>query len=381
MAPAINCRYFNGYKPCGKALLCEHSCQHFSENKGSVLIVHLGALGAVVRSTALLSGIKRKYPQHRIYWLTDKPAHFLLQGHPDIHQVVTSEWQDYVSLKAISFEAIFVVDKSLQAVGLASDLKSDQWFGFKSQNGAIIPATSAAEELWSLGLSNHKKFFVNTKSEVQLMYEALELGSFCYQDYDLPLSLQESYEAQQRRNLWRETPSQWIVGINTGCSHVIPYKKLTIEYHRQLIREIKARWGNAVSIVLLGGPEDSERNNSIAQELDVIVSATQAGLRDGLVSVAACDIVLTGDSLGMHMAISQKKHVIAWFGPTCAHEIHFYGRGQALLSPVSCAPCWKRSCQKDTMCYDLLPVEEWLSALNRGINELSQSHSPDRVLG
>ena len=45
----------------------------------------------------------------------------------------------------------------------------------------------------------------------------------------------------------------------------------------------------------------------------------------------ACDIVVSGDSLGMHMAIGLKKWVVAWFGPTCHQEIDLYDRGAKFL--------------------------------------------------
>ncbi|MEN0060099.1 MAG: glycosyltransferase family 9 protein, partial [Bdellovibrio sp.] len=116
-------------------------------------------------------------------------------------------------------------------------------------------------------------------------------------------------------------------------------------------------------VVLLGGPEDTARNQDIAEGLPVISSETQSGLRDGLVSVAACDVVITGDSLGMHMAISQQKHVVAWFGPTCAHEIDLYDRGSHILTQSPCSPCWKRTCENAVMCYDQVSLEEMIDAV------------------
>ncbi len=110
------------------------------------------------------------------------------------------------------------------------------------------------------------------------------------------------------------------------------------------------------TIVLLGGREDTDRNQTIAtlarsQGLAVLESSTEDGLRSGMVSVAACDVVVTGDSLGLHMALGFQKSVVAWFGPTCSHEIDLYG-GEAVTTKASCAPCWKRACEKSVMCYD-----------------------------
>lgn len=299
-----------------------------------------------------------------ITWVTDAPAHHLLKNHPGIDRVLTTQESDLLQLSALEFEVALVIDKSLKAAGVVQRTTVDQVWGFKinPKNGAIIPATEAAQELWSLGLSNQKKFFENNKPETQLMIEALELGPFRRDDYWLPLTENETKQVQERRQQWlRNKNKTQILGLNTGCSPVIPYKKLSIQFHRQIIARIQNDFPDT-EIVLLGGPEDSERNQQIAQDLQVISSATEAGLRDGLISVAACDIVLTGDSLGMHMAISQSKQVIAWFGPTCAHEIDLYDRGVKVLTQAPCSPCWKRTCEKSIMCYDQVSLEELVNA-------------------
>jgi heptosyltransferase-2 len=368
-----DCRHFSGYKPCSKNDSCDSQCPFMERPQTYLLIVHLGALGAVVRSTSLLRAMKRKYPRSHITWVTDAPAHHLIKNHPGVDRVLTSQESDLLSLRVLQFDVAFVIDKSLKAVAIAQSVQVEQVFGFQAQprGGAIIPATSAADELWQLGLSNQKKFFVNTKPETQLMIEALELGAYQRDDYWLPLSASEQVVVEKRRQeILAQNKKNWILGFNTGCSPVIAYKKLTIGQHRDLIRRAHLQFPEA-EIVLLGGPEDTERNIEIARGLPVTQTATTLGLRDGLISVACCDVVVTGDSLGMHMAISQKKQVIAWFGPTCAQEIDLYDRGLAVMTSASCAPCWKRSCEKDKMCYDQVSLEEILNAI--------ESRRPDRL--
>lgn len=343
--------------------------------ESSILIVHLGALGAVVRATSLLDGLKQKHPKALITWVTDKPADQLLKNHPRIDRVLTTQADDLLQLRALQFDAAYVIDKSLKAAGVLASTRANKIYGFKADavKGSILPATSAAEELWSLGLSNHQKFFVNQKSEVQLMLEALEISSGIEAEYDLPLTANEIKASEHRAQTWRMDPEQPIIGLNTGCSPVIPYKKLTVEKHRELIQVLLDH--GLTNLVLLGGPEDTERNQKIGEGLPVIQSSTTLGLRDGLVSVAACDLVVTGDSLGMHMAISQKKYVTAWFGPTCAQEIALYRRGDAVLTQAGCAPCWKRSCDQTVMCYDQVDLKQIIESVKKGLADWQKAKS------
>jgi heptosyltransferase-2 len=371
--PVIKCRHFNGYKPCGRNEICDSLCPSLSVPTSRVLIVHLEALGAVLRSTALLPAIRRKFPGCHITWVTQKPGDQLLKNNPLVDRVLTTSEDDLLALSALEFDVALCVDKSLKAAGVLKRTSFDVLFGFKvdPSNGAILPATDAASELWELGLSNRKKFYVNKKPETRLAHEALDLGPYMRDEYVLALSEAERRETRRRREKWARK-DQVVVGINSGCANAIPHKKLTIEMHRDLIARLLSEYGRGpgqlpnVRVVLLGGKEDTVRNQRIAHGFDVVQSPTDRGLRDGLVSAAACDIVITGDSLGMHMAIALGKWTVAWFGPTCAHEIDLYDRGTAVLTRASCSPCWKRTCDKSPMCYDLVSVEDLLRGVREG---------------
>lgn len=363
--PVSNCRHFSGYKPCTLNSVCDTDCPHMSVAKTRILIVHLEALGAVLRSTAILEPIKAKYPDSHVTWVTKKPGHLLLENLKSVDRILTTTPEDILALSALDFDVALAVDKSLASAGVLRQTRVDKIFGFIAdpKTGGILPATEAATELWDIGLSDQKKFFENKKTETQLICEALELP-FSRSDYQVQLSSKELEASQKLRNLWAPN-GEYIVGLNTGCAPMIPYKKLTVEFHRALSGRLKKDFG--AKVVLLGGAEDTDRNKAIAQGLDVISSSTDKGIRDGFTSMNAVDCVITGDSLGMHMAIGLKKWVVAWFGPTCGHEIDLFERGVHVLTTATCSPCWKRSCDKNPMCYDLVDIEQILNAVQKGM--------------
>lgn len=378
----IHCRRFNGYKPCAQSSVCDRSsCAAFESIGARVLIVHLEALGAVLRSTSLLRAVRARYPRAQITWVTKAPAQALLAHLDDIDRVLTTSGDDLLRLAALEFDVALVIDKSLAAAGLLRHTRVAEVRGFRADplSGAIVPANSEAMELWRLGLSDHEKFFVNTKSEQRLTHEALDLGPYRRDEYQIRLSPEENRLAEHRRRQWASSGCP-VIGVNTGCSPALPAKKLSVKGHRALIGRLLAdpRLAGA-TIVLLGGPEDTLRNQAIAEGLPVELSPTDRGLRDGLASVAACDMVFSGDSLGMHMAIGLKKWVVAWFGPSCAHEIDLFDRGVKILSRAACSPCWKSSCQQPVMCYDQVDFDQISDALARGLSWLissSKPHSP-----
>lgn len=385
-SPAVQCRHFNGYKPCSylqkkynsqtpqeasltrsSSVYCHLQCPQYSAIHESIIIIHLGALGAVVRSTALLKQIKERHPHSYLTWVTSSRAAELLKNISIIDQVVVDDENQLKKLRSFVFDTAYVIDKGLEAAGILNSLhvRNKLGFGVHPLNGAVIPLNAGATEMWEIGLDDHKKFTLNQKTENQLIWESLELGEYKKSEYHLQLCPKEKELAAKRHRIYQQNMGQPVIGINTGCSATIPYKKWTVDYQRKIIQEFIAL--GFENIVLLGGIEDTERNKRIAQGLPVFTSPTDLGLRDGLISVAACDLVITGDSLGMHLAIAMQKYVIAWFGPTVANEIELYDRGQKLLAKVDCGPCWKRHCHRPIMCYDLVPIEEVIVALTMGV--------------
>ena len=49
--------------------------------------------------------------------------------------------------------------------------------------------------------------------------------------------------------------------------------------------------------------------------------------------INSCRVIVTNDSLGLHLAIALRKKVVALFGPSNPNEVHLYGRGMALVNP------------------------------------------------
>lgn len=371
----VNCRYFNGYKPCGKNDKCSVECSFKEEITETLLVIHLGALGSVVRSSALLRKLKKEKPRAYIVWLTSEAVLPILENHSAIDRLYALNFINMLKLQAMKFDQIFVVDKSLEAVSVAQQLETHKISGFKAHavNGAIVPATREAEEIWQLGIDDHKKFFLNKKTELQLIFESF---GFQYQreKYWLDISDSEKLEMANRKTQWlRPDGKSIILGINTGCSSVIAYKKLSLQKHKELIAKVHQEFPE-VQIVLLGGREDQERNQALkASFTEVIESSTQSGLRDGILSVGACDLVVSGDSLGMHIAIALEKYTVAWFGPTCSQEIDLFDNGEKITTYLNCHPCWKRSCSKPNMCYDHVEIDDFIKAIRKGITQLELS--------
>src|SRR5689334_8417653 len=146
--PEIHCQHFNGYKPCGFSTDCSQRCDHRKIPQVKILVVHLEALGAVLRATSILPAIKRKFPSSHITWVTQKPAHLLFENASMVDRVLTSDHEGLLQLRALEFDVAFCIDKSLKASGILASTSFDILYGFRAdpQTASILPVNPEAQE-------------------------------------------------------------------------------------------------------------------------------------------------------------------------------------------------------------------------------------------
>jgi heptosyltransferase-2 len=88
--------------------------------------------------------------------------------------------------------------------------------------------------------------------------------------------------------------------------------------------------------------------------------------------VAACNLVVAGDTLAMHLSLSLGRRTIVLFGPTSAAEIEMYGLGEKVLPQMECLACYKNACDFVPNCMDLITTDMVEAAVDRQISMISQ---------
>lgn len=371
-----DCKNFTGYRPCFPGTVCLDECVDPKPRGTRILIVNLEAMGNVLVTTTLLPAIRRKYPETTIFWITLPNAAPLLAHNPFIDRVVLWNPENWMMLLGMDFDIVMNVDKSLHAGAFVKSIRSKKSLGYGIDgNGVIVPLNPEAGENYRLGLDDRLKFKVNKKTSSQLLTEAMGL-KFKRDEYILHLSDDELEFCRAYRRREQISESGIVVGLNTGCSPLYPNKKMTIDQHVVLIDALAKVPG--VQILLLGGPEDTERNAEIARRVRtrVLSTPTTEGVRKGLCYINLCDVVISGDSFGMHAAIGLRKRVIVWFGVSCPQEIDLFDRGIKLVpDDLRCSPCWKRACPYNLECIQMID----LGRMEEEVRRLAAEHHPLQV--
>lgn len=376
-----DCKNYTGYKPCFPSVDCTQGCVDNAPRGKRILIINLDAMGHVLVTTSLLQALKRKYPKSQVSWITLPNAVGLLGNNPYLDVVYTWGPESWLILQSMRFDQVLNVDKSKRACALTMSLNAREKLGFgMNGDGVIIPLNKEAEYLYRLGLEDQLKFRINQKTLSEILHKTFRL-KFKRDEYVLNLSSEELAFCQNYRREIGIEGSAFVVGFNTGCSPLYPNKKMTVEQHVSLIERLSTL--DRIKLLLLGGPEDTERNAEISRIVGdkAISTPTRDGLRRGICYENLCDLVITGDTFGMHLAIALKKYVVVWFGVSCWSEIELYGRGVKLIPDgLECSPCWKHQCLYNLECIQMIDldriVDETMKFLERHVGTRTRSILP-----
>jgi len=358
-----DCRHFKGGRPCGYSRECS-GCKVYNAWKSSCLIIKLAAKGDVLRTTPLASALKQENPNRKITWLTDADALPLLMNNPSIDDLLCYDAASLTQLSAQSFDRIICLDKEPRAAALASILESDKKAGFGwHPKGYLVPLDKRSRYLYDMGLSDDLKFRVNGKSYQQLVIEAAGL-KYVGQGYQYVVTQDEDrWAGEYLSKLSGNKRGLTLIGLNTGVGRAFPTKAWPVQNFVQLARLIKKeKTGQAV---IMGGPSERELVGKISKSVaGALASSCDLDLRHFAALISRMDILVSADSLAMHLGIALGKKVLALFGPTCSQEIELYGRGERISAGAACSPCYRQSCP-DLKCMAGISPGVVLAAIKR----------------
>jgi ADP-heptose:LPS heptosyltransferase len=366
----LDCRHYRGERPCALGIqgVCPSACRFYAPPGHRILIIKLAALGDVIRTGALLPGLKHAWPNSHITWVTRPNGVCMLANHPLIDRLLPFDAETICHLEHERFDLCLSLDKQPGPAALAMRVDAPDKRGIGlSTYGTVFPLNSACVAYFRLGLDDELKFHHNDKSYQQLIYEAVGL-SYRGQEYRL-------YPGPENRGragrLWQTLgiePNETVVGLNTGAGGVFANKTWPVEKFIALASRLVKH--KAWRVVLLGGPPEVELNRCIAAACP---GARNPGCDHSELDFAAlverCAVVVTGDTLALHVAIACQVPVVGLFGPTCAQEIDLFGRGTKIPTRLACSPCYRHSCDRSPNCMDEITLEQVLAAVERWVRE------------
>jgi len=348
-----DCRYFRGDIPCkphkNEGWHCSN-CPYYSKTDSRILIIKLGAIGDVIRTTPLLFRLQEEYPNSEIWWLTYSPD--IVPS--NVNRILKFNSENLLTIQATDFDLLINLDKDPHACALTYLATSKKKIGFTLKNGKPVPINEKASEKYITGLFDD----ANQANDKNYLQEIFEICGYEFQGEEYILEFEDSFK-------WViPNEGKKIIGLNTGCGARWVSRLWDNKYWLELISLLQTE---SYYPLLLGGEQEHE-NNSLLAEKSGAKYMGYFSLQKFISLMNQCDGIVSAVTMGMHIAIGLKKPLILMNNIFNSKEFELYGRGEIIQPELQCKCFFSPKCKNpDYFCMDSLKPVSIFEAINRNV--------------
>lgn len=349
-----DCKYFKGTVPCKFhkefGVKCS-DCKYYQTVNKKILIIKLGAAGDVMRTTPLIHKINKEYPNSKIWWLSYFPS-ILPQNSIDV--IMPFEPASILILEETKFDIVYNLDKDYEACALMNRIKSREKYGFYLEDGLPAPINELAQHKFDTGLFDD----VNKANKKSYVEEIFEICDWRFDGEEYILEYDDTIEFDIHNQ------GKKIIGLNTGCGDRWISRLWSEENWSDLAKALIAEGYHPI---LLGGKQEDERNKNISKSS----TAEYTGffpLKEFIALCSKCDLIVSGVTMSMHLAIGLKKQLVLINNIFNPFEFELYGRGEIVEPDKECTCYFSPKCKNpEYFCMEHLPMQKVLDSVLRNI--------------
>lgn len=357
-----------------------------------ILIIKLGALGDVLRTTFIVHGFKEKWPNCHITWLTKGSAKPLLLNNQFIDSIV--EWDERKGLVQKDWDWLISLDDEQEVCNFAATIKNNKtrckkfqgaytdytdytdgtgqrkytddtesWFGMGILRPEEKGGIQKANELKAANRRTFQDIYASIIG-IDALKDKKPIFNFTLDEMNYGQNILDYYNIQQTHK---------VIGINSGAAQRWLLKMLSVEKIAEVCHALAENKRN--SILLLGGIDERERNFSLKKlchEKNIFFVEPTKDIRKFAGIINICDLVITSDSLALHIALALEKKTIAYFGPTSPWEIDMFGLGKKVFKESDCLCCYKQTTTKKPSCIEMIESKDIITPAEAIIRQLMQ---------
>ncbi|MFH1227564.1 MAG: glycosyltransferase family 9 protein [Planctomycetota bacterium] len=364
-----------------------------------ILIIRLSAVGDVINTLPVLRLLRKHYPQSYIGWAVEEKAKDLLDGDPDINELIVGSWKHdllptipgsnslHSNCQCIVFRrarhalapgnifgAVPEFIKALRRTGydVALDFQGNLKSGLvsylskaKERIGFAPPASKEYNYLFNNQTVSLPEPHINRIEKNLYLLRALGIyETGLPKDSIIDISGLTSVDPLAGR------PADRLVIIHPGTSAFGAYKRWAPDRYGQLadrlISELKCQ------VLLSWGPGEKPLVEQIAAGMKskpIILDYSQS-LKQLAVLLSKATLFIGSDSAPLHLANILRRPLIGLYGPK---DPVVYGpwpnRPDAVVirKELECSPCAKRACDSpvkgpEPKCMELITVDDVFAA-------------------
>ncbi|MGB0429202.1 MAG: glycosyltransferase family 9 protein [Bacteroidia bacterium] len=351
----FDCRHFKGGIPCKPNKLRNQVCSNctdYDKIETRILIIKLGALGDVIRTTPLLSRFRKEFPGVHFTWITLSPD---ILPKSEIDEIYKFDFQSTYIIRHQQYDIAINLDKEYEACALLKDVKAKKKMGFILNNHHIDIANTNSEHKLITGLFDEQSQ-ANTKNYLEEIFEICEFD-FNNEEYILDINTQ--FKQKWNQQFASLAKNKKVIGLNTGCGKRWLTRLWPQEYWIELIEMLKS---NGYYPVVLGGQDEDEQNKVYAEQTGAYYPGTFS-LQEFIAIASECNVIVSAVSMMMHIAIGVKRPLVLFNNIFNKNEFLLYNRGEIVEPAKGCDCYYGNSCKRDTHCMSSLSTATVFKAI------------------
>jgi len=343
-----------------------------------ILLIKPSSLGDVVHALPVLHGLRVRFPKATVDWLVGTSFAPLLEGHPEIDELVPFDRKRYGRMLTSPSAALgflqFVRMLRKRRYDLVIDLQGLFRSGFLSRaSGAPVrigfrQAREGARTFYTHCLTTDEAE-LHAVDRNYLVAKALGFADVAI-SFPLPPGDQVSHGV---RKLLAAN------GVGTDCAYLAlapgarwETKVWPADHFVQTIEALRSQ--RDLAFVLVGGMDEFPICEKIRSSCgrDVVNLAGKTSLPELTALVASARAVLCHDSAVAHLAVALERPLVCLVGPTNPRRTGPYRRlCDVVQLPLDCTPCYFRritQCPHNHRCMNELPPSTVVSALRAAVD-------------
>lgn len=328
-----------------------------------ILIFNVNWRGDVLFSTPAIRAIRKRYPDAHLACAVPPRCKEILLGNPDLDEIIIydenglhkdliGKLRFVLTIKRKRFDQSFLFHRSFTRALLIYLTGIPERIGYSTKRRGILLTTKIPTPNESL----HKiEYFLGI-----VRAKGIEAESKCC----------EFHISSEARNFARQflmnhgvADSDFLAVLNPGGNW--DPKRWPVERYAELGDELVEKY--SAKILITGAVKDEMLVDNIVRLMrqKPISSCGKTDLMQLGALLERANLVISGDSGPMHMAVAIGTRVIALFGPTSPRITGPYGRGDytVIWKDVGCeVPCYELAC-KDNRCMKAITVDDVLGVV------------------
>lgn len=300
----------------------------------NILVIQLWGIGESILTMPAIKGLRKKFPEAKIYVLTTKRISDLFFLDKDVNKIIILGINPFSIISFISknrkkFNLVVDFEEYLNISSIISFFAGKYRIGFSHGKRAKL---------------YDKKAIYNDKQHV--VKNCLDLVNLAGADYKTDELIKMEINTDNKNyvnNFLHENninKKDFLIGIAPGAAESAKSRMWPIERFSNLadllINKYKAK------IIFVGSNEEIKLINKIQNLMNnkSINAAGKTNLAQLFYLIENCKLFISNDTGPMHIAAAQQVKTIGLFGPNLPARFGPYGKGNiSVYKGAECSPC------------------------------------------